>query len=94
VITVTTVYLMEDLEQASDEIARVLRRPDGRVVIGVGDPSAMSAMPFTAHGFTLRPIDDLKHPLRDTGFSEPRVERVGNGERAFHLLGADRAVGR
>jgi hypothetical protein len=66
----------------------------GRIVIGVGDPSAMSAKPFTAHGFTLRPIDDLKHPLRDTGFGEPRVERVGNGERAFHLLVVDRAVDR
>jgi arsenite methyltransferase len=85
--------LVEDLGQAFDEITRVLR-PDGKVVIGVGDPSAMSAMPFTAHGFTLRPIDDLKHRLRDTGFSEPRVERVGNGERAFRLLVADRAVGR
>jgi hypothetical protein len=54
----------------------------------------MSAMPFIAHGFTLRPIDDLKHPLRDTGFSEPGVEWVGNRERAFRLLVADRAVGR
>jgi arsenite methyltransferase len=87
-ITVNTVYFVEDLEQAFAEIARALR-PNGRVVIGVGDPAAMARMSFTAHGFTLRPIDDLKRLLRTSGFDEPRDERVGIGERAFHLLVAD-----
>lgn len=91
-ITVNTVYFVENLEQAFAEIARVLR-PHGRVVIGAGDPAAMARMPFTDHGFRLRPIDDLTRLLRAAGFDEPRDERVGNGERAFHLLVADRAAG-
>jgi arsenite methyltransferase len=90
-ITVNTVYFVENLEQAFAEMARALR-PDGRVVIGVGDPEAMATMPFTAHGFALRPIDDLTRLLRASGFEEPRDERVGTGERAFHLLVADRAA--
>lgn len=88
-ITVNTVYFVDDLEQSFVEIARVLR-PRGRVVVGVGDPAAMAAMPFTAHGFALRGIDDLKGILRSSGFDEPRHERVGNGREAFHLLVADR----
>jgi arsenite methyltransferase len=91
-ITVNTVYFVENLERAFAEIARVLR-PDGRVVIGAGDPVAMARMPFTAHGFRLRPIDDLTGLLRAAGFHEQRHERVGSGERAFHLLVADRAAG-
>jgi arsenite methyltransferase len=90
-ITVNTVYFVENLEQAFVEIARALR-PGGRVVIGAGDPAAMAKMPFTAHGFTLRPIDDLMRLLLASGFDEPRDERVGSGERAFHLLVADRAA--
>ena len=91
-IIVNTIYFVEHLKQALGEIRRVLR-PQGRVVIGVGDPVAMAAMPFAAHGFTLRPIDDLKLLLRTSGFDEPQHERVGQGEQAFHLLVATRAVG-
>ncbi len=91
-ISVNTIYFVDDLKQAIAEIARVLR-PHGRVVIGVGDPIAMADMPFAAHGFTLRPIDDLKLLLRTSGFDEPRHERVGEGQRAFHLLVANRAAG-
>lgn len=91
-ISVNTIYFVEDLKQAINEIRRVLR-PHGRVVIGVGDPVAMAAMPFAAHGFTLRPIDDLKLLLRTSGFGEPQHERVGQGDRAFHLLVGTRATG-
>ena len=92
-ISVNTIYFVEDLGRALVEICRVLRRPHGRVVIGVGDPVAMAAMPFAAHGFTLRPIDDLKLLLRTSGFDEPHHQQVGEGGRAFHLLVAERAVG-
>lgn len=85
VITVNTVYFVAELERALAEIARVLR-PTGVAVIGVGDPEAMAAMPVTAHGFTLRPIDVLAGQLQAAGFREPRDHRVGSGERAFHLL--------
>lgn len=89
VITVNTVYFVADVEQAFAEIARVLR-PGGRAVIGVGDPTAMASMPVTAHGFTIRPVDDLVGQLRRAGFRDPQDQRVGADERAFHLLVADR----
>lgn len=91
-ITVNTVYFVEYLELVFAELARVLR-PGGRVVVGVGDPAAMAAMPFSAHGFVLRSIDDLTLLLRRSGFDDPRDERVGCGDRAFHLLVADRGAG-
>jgi len=90
-ITVNTVYFVEDLELVFAELARVLR-PGGRVVVGVGDPAAMAAMPFSAHGFVLRSIDDLTRLLRRSGFDEPRDERVGSGDRAFRLLVANRGA--
>jgi ubiquinone/menaquinone biosynthesis C-methylase UbiE len=89
VITVNTVYFVRDVERALAEIVRVLR-PSGRVVIGVGDPAAMAAMAVTAHGFTLRPVDELAARMRAAGLSEPSDQRVGTAERAFHLLVADR----
>ncbi len=91
VITVNTVYFVADLERTFGEIARVLR-PTGRAVIGVGDPTAMAKMPVTEHGFTIRPIDELVGLLRGAGFAEPRDERVGDDERGFHLLIADRTA--
>jgi arsenite methyltransferase len=91
-ITVNTVYFVEDLGRAFAELIRVVR-PGGRVVIGVGDPAAMGAKPFTAHGFALRPVDELMALLRRVGFHEVRDERVGTDDRAFHLLVADRPPG-
>jgi SAM-dependent methyltransferase len=89
VITVNTVYFVEDLQRAFAELVRVLR-PGGRAIIGVGDPVTMSAMPVTAHGFALRPIKDLITVLRTSGFGEVVDERVGTDARGFHLLVADR----
>jgi ubiquinone/menaquinone biosynthesis C-methylase UbiE len=89
VITVNTVYFVEDLGRAFAELVRVVR-PGGRAIVGVGDPEAMSAMPVTAHGFTLRPINDLVTVLRGSGFDPVRDERVGADARSFHLLVADK----
>ena len=89
VITVNTVYFVEDLGRAFAELVRVVR-PGGRAIIGVGDPATMSAMPVTAHGFALRPIKDLVSVLRGSGFGEVGDERVGTAARGFHILVAER----
>jgi hypothetical protein len=80
---------VEDLGRAFAELVRVVR-PGGRAIVGVGDPEAMSAMPVTAHGFALRPINDLVTVLRGSGFDQVRDERVGADARSFHLLVADK----
>lgn len=68
VITVNTVYFIDDLDRACAELARVLR-PGGRVVVGIGDPAAMAKMPFTAHGFRLRPVDEVSGALQRAGLA-------------------------
>lgn len=91
IISTNTVYFVPDLAPALHELARVLR-PGGRLVLGVGDPEQMTTMPFTRHGFRLRPIDELVSAIRAAGFDQIEDRRVGNGPRAFHLLVCDLPV--
>lgn len=88
IISTNTIYFVDDLASAFGELGRVLR-PAGRLVLGVGDPEQMSKMPFTKHGFRLRPIDDVVGALRDAGFGEVEDRRVGDAAGAFHLLVCD-----
>lgn len=88
-ITTNTVYFVEDLPRAFAEIARVVR-PGGRVVVGIGDPDNMRTMQFTAHGFRLRPVEEVVGLLGAAGFAAPEDRRVGEGLGAFHLLVAQR----
>jgi SAM-dependent methyltransferase len=88
IISTNTIYFVPDLPAALRELARVLR-PGGRLVLGVGDPKQMAKMPFTRHGFRLRPIDDLMPIIREAGFPQIEDRRVGKGEGAFHLLVCD-----
>jgi SAM-dependent methyltransferase len=85
IISTNTVYFVEDLAAALRELVRVLR-PTGRLVLGVGDPEQMSKMPFTSHGFRLRPIEEIIALAREAGFAHVDDQRVGDGRRAFHLL--------
>ncbi|MBB4689420.1 class I SAM-dependent methyltransferase [Amycolatopsis jiangsuensis] len=84
-LTVNTVYFVPDLAAAFAEVARVLAA-GGRFVVGVGDPGAMAAEPFTGHGFRLRPVAELEEALATAGLKPVRHERVGSSGRAFHLL--------
>ncbi|HVK22672.1 MAG TPA: class I SAM-dependent methyltransferase [Actinokineospora sp.] len=89
-ITLNTIYFIEDLGTAFTEIARVLR-PGGRGVIGIADPAAMAEMPVVAHGFRVRPIDDVVAALAGAGLAVVDHSRVGDGDRAFHLLSVEHA---
>ncbi|WP_425303338.1 class I SAM-dependent methyltransferase [Nocardia wallacei] len=83
-ITVNTVYFVTELDRACAELARVLR-PEGRLVVGIGDPDAMARMPFTAYGFRLRPVPELIDALERAGFAvEDRS--LGDGPIPAHLL--------
>ena len=65
-ITVNTVYFITELDAACAELARVLR-PRGRAVIGIGDPDVMAKLPFTSHGFTIRPVTEIAAALENSG---------------------------
>src|SRR5260370_42604186 len=57
-ITINTIYFIAELDRAFSELARVLT-PSGRIVVGIGDPEAMSRMPMTPYGFRLRPVAEV-----------------------------------
>lgn len=84
-LTVNTIYFLDDLGAALAELGRVLR-PGGRLAIGIGDPDAMAEMPFTAHGFRLRPIAELELAIADSGLLLADHRRVGGGKAPAHLL--------
>ncbi|WP_433626156.1 class I SAM-dependent methyltransferase [Nocardia sp. CA-120079] len=65
-ITVNTVYFVPDLAAAVAELVRVVR-PGGSLVVGIGDPDTMAKMPFTAYGFTLRPVAEVIAVLEGAG---------------------------
>ena len=73
-ITVNTVYFVADLEAAL-----------GELVVGIGDPAMMARMPVTAHGFRLRPPEEILGAMRSAGLGESRHERL-EGTHARHLL--------
>ena len=47
-------------------------RPGARAVIGIGDPDVMARLPFTTHGFTIRPVGEIVAALQYSGL---RVEQ-------------------
>jgi arsenite methyltransferase len=65
-ITLNTVYFISELDAACAELARVLR-PGGRAVVGIGDPEVMARLPFTPHGFTIRPVGEIAAALQNSG---------------------------
>ncbi|WP_245665710.1 class I SAM-dependent methyltransferase [Nocardia sienata] len=86
VISTNTVYFIEDLTTAFTEVARVLR-PSGRLVLGVGDPTAMARMPFTENRFRLRPIAEVTGHLAAAGLTVVGEERLTDeGAVEFHVL--------
>lgn len=67
-ISTNTIYFIDDLPAAFADLARVLR-PGGRAVLGLGDPAAMTRLPFTRYEFRLRPIPEVTGYLHAAGFN-------------------------
>lgn len=88
VMTVNTIYFVADLEPAFMELARVINGT-GRLVIGLADPEVMAKLPFTGHGFLLRPVPDVVDALRSTGLNVEH-RRVSDDAASPHLLIATR----
>jgi SAM-dependent methyltransferase len=84
VLTVNTIYFVDELLRACAELARVVG-PSGRVVVGVADPDVMARLPFTGHGFRLRAVPEVIDTLRGTGLTVEH-RRVSQGDGAPHLL--------
>ncbi len=36
-------------------------------MIGIGDPDVMARLPFTKHGFTIRPVAEIAAALENSG---------------------------
>lgn len=83
-ITVNTVYFTSELDAACAELARVLR-PGGRAVIGIGDPDVMAKLPFTSHGFTIRPAGEIAAALQNSGL-QVEQRRIDDKPIPRHLF--------
>jgi arsenite methyltransferase len=83
-ITVNTIYFVEELEEAFRELARVINSR-GRLVVGLADPDVMAKLPFTGHGFHLRPVADVIDELRSTGLTVEH-RQISEDANAPHLL--------
>jgi arsenite methyltransferase len=84
VLTVNTIYFIAELDRAFTELARVVGS-SGLFVVGVADPDAMARMPFTGHGFHLRPVPEVIDTLRGVGLGVEH-RRISRAEEAPHLL--------
>jgi arsenite methyltransferase len=84
VVTVNTIYFVAELREAFAELARVTA-DSGRLVVGVADPQTMAKLPFTGHGFRLRPIPEVITALQNAGFTVQH-RRINAADGAPHLL--------
>jgi SAM-dependent methyltransferase len=80
-----TIYFVEDLDTAFAEVARVLK-PGGRFALGIADPDMMRKLPFTQHGFRIRPVDEVCETLTAAGLAIKDRRKIGKEDRFFHLI--------
>jgi SAM-dependent methyltransferase len=91
-VTTNTIYFVPELDRAFGAIAAALK-PTGCAVIGLGDPDAMRAMPFTPYGFRIRSLDEVEAALGAAGLTVAEARRTGKEARPFHLLVATPSQG-
>src|SRR5258708_22008818 len=82
-ITINTIYFIAELDRAFSELARVLTG-SGRIVVGIGDPEAMSRMPMTPYGFRLRPVAEVTAVAELAGLALRDDTRSGQRVGAPH----------
>ena len=85
VITINTIYFIEELDRAFSELARVITR-SGRAVVGIRDPAMMARAPFTAYGFRLRPVNEVIEAAKSAGLVLQDHRKDGQDEGAMELL--------
>lgn len=90
ILTVNTIYFIDDLDSALGEVTRTLKR-SGRLALGVGDPQAMQGMSFTAHGFRVRSLEAIEDAIGRAGLRLDEHCLVVDGRVSSHLLVAARA---
>ncbi len=83
VITTHTLYFVSELDRAFSEIANALKS-SGQVVIGLGDPDAMSG--FRPYGFRVRAISQVVQALENAGLTLTEHREIGKDSGRFHML--------
>lgn len=84
-ITLNTIYFIEDLVAAFTDVARVMA-PGGRFVVGVRDPEAMEKSRVTAHGFRIRSIPEVVATAEAAGLRLVESRALERGPMPGHLL--------
>ena len=77
-ISLNTIYFIADLERSLSEMARVLK-PSGSGVLGVADPEWLARQTFAAHGFIVRPLEEVIATATRAGL-HATVERLTDPE--------------
>jgi hypothetical protein len=57
----------------------------GHAVIGIGDPDVMAQLPFTSHGFTIRPVGEIAAALQNSGL-QVEQRRIDDKPIPRHLF--------
>jgi arsenite methyltransferase len=84
-ITMNTIYYVGELRRVMAELARVLK-DKGVVVVGISDPANPVLAPMTAHGYRIRPIEEVVGVAKTAGLELRLHSRVDLSLRAPHLL--------
>lgn len=85
VMTVNTVYFLDDLAMLAGEVARILA-PTGRFVVGIRDPDLMGRSSVTRHGFRIRPLEQVIAELRRGGLRPVEHRTHGSGPLSGHVI--------